>query len=426
MRSAAAVAMLAFAPILAGACLPSSMDVSLAIRWAFGGMAMMLAVLVLHAVGAPASVAIGAATVVAAAGVVRVRSIVELWRRSTSSDRVVATLVFVPVLAAAIFTLSTPIDAGDAVMAWYAKARAFLGWQPLARLPYAEYPNLMTMAWSLLLRLTGWANEPTARLVFVAVYAAFALALRDIVVTPSRHTMWVVPLAVLATFDLRLITNGYQDAAVGALGGLAVVLFAGHLQSGDRSRALLGLFFAAAIGLVKLEGAVLGAVLVFAWLAAQRFAPLRTAWWLRGWIMYAAVALIWPVMVRVYGLQLDQGQYNAFEGASLLDIPARLGRLPAIGGALIATGPRFLVPLAATTVLAAGAWWFVKSARPVLTFLMVAAVLHAASIAGVFLLTNLELWWHLATAFDRLVLQQAIALWTPAMVVTAVSLAEAR
>jgi hypothetical protein len=425
MRALAAVVALVFVPALAGCWLPRSLDVPVAARWGFGAVLLLLVVTVLHGIGVGPPVAFVAAAVVVAAGAARVSSAIGAIRRASATDRAIAALVLVPVVAAALFTLSTPVDAGDAVMAWYAKARALLDWPPVAQVPYAEYSNLGTMGWSLLLRVSGWAYEPAARLVFPALYAAFALSLSDSLERPlSRHAIWAVPLAMLATFDLRLIANGYQDVPVASVAGLASVLLANHLRTGDRGHGLLALFFAGTLGLIKIEGVVLAAVLVVSWLAIQRFEPLRRRSWIPGLLMVCALAALWPALVWIHGVRVDQGQYSAFEGASMTDLFGRSARLPTIARAFIATGPRFLVPLAAGLVLGVAAWRRSPAARRVLTFFGLAVVLHSLWIVAVFLLTNLDVNWHLATAFDRLVLQQAICVWTPAMVVSAVGLAD--
>jgi hypothetical protein len=425
MRPLIAVASLVLVPALAGCALPASLDVPIATRWAFGAMAIGTTVTVLHGFGASATMALAIAAVIVAFGAARCAPVAAAVRRASMADRAVAALVLLPILAAALFTLSTPVDAGDAVMAWYAKARSLLDWQPVSQLPYAEYPNLGTMAWSLLLRVTGWANEPAARLVFLALYAAFALSVPDVLERPRpRHAIWIVPLALLATFDLRMATNGYQDVPVASMAGVAAVLFAAHLRTGDRARGMLALFFAGTLALIKLEGAVLGGLLVFVWLLVQRLAPLRSRSWTAGLLMFVALLALWPAIVSIYDLRLEQGQYNAFEGASLVDLAGRLSRLPTIARAFIGTGPRFLVPLVALVVLASSAAWYSSSTRRVLAFFAMAAVAHSAWIVAVFLLTNLDVNWHLATALDRLVLQQVICLWTPALIVSAAALAD--
>jgi len=424
MRSLLAIMCLAVLPALAGCWLPASLDVPVAVAWAFGGAVMTLVAVLLHAVGASPYVAIGAAIVLALSGASRANRLYDALRRATPGERVLAALVLVPIAAAALFTLSTPVSAGDAVMAWYAKARALVDWQPLARLPYAEYPDLGMMAWSMLLRVTGWAHEPAARLVFLAIYAAYAFSLADIPGKPlPPQAVWIVPLAVIATFDLRLITNGYQDATLGAMAGLAAILLAGDLQTPDGGRATIGLFFAGTLGLLKLEGAVLGLAIVAAWIVVRRFYRSRR-WPAAGLLTYVTVAIVWPVLSWSHRLPVEQGQYNAFEGVTLLDLPARLTRLPTIAQAFLDTGPRFLVPLGALLVLSAAAWRRCPNIRPLLLFLGLATGAHALSIVTVFLLTNLDVSWHLATAFDRLVLQQVVCLWTPAMIGSAVALAE--
>jgi hypothetical protein len=425
MQSLLAIACIAILPALAGCWLPARLDVPIAVGWAFGGVATTLIAVVLHAIGLGPTVTIAVATLAALGGAFRAHRVHDAIVRATTTERLLAGLVLVPIVAAALFALSTPVSAGDAVMAWYAKARALLDWPPLGQLPYAEYPDLGMMAWSLLLRVTGWAHEPAARLVFLAIYAAFALSLADMLGKPlSPYAAWIVPLAVFATFDLRLITNGYQDATLGAIGGLSAILLGNHLQTHDRGRAMIGLFFAGTLGLVKLEGAVLGAVLVVAWIIAQRFCPLRSRWSLIGLLVYAALAMLWPVLSWTHRLPLEQGQYSAFEGVNILDIPSRLARLPDIARAFLDTGPRFLVPFGALLVLWVAAWQRSAAIRPLLAFLGLAAAGHAFSIVTVFLLTNLDVSWHLATAFDRLVLQQVVSIWTPAMIASAVGLAD--
>jgi len=181
------------------------------------------------------------------------------------------------------------------------------------------------------------------------------------------------------------------------------------------------LFFAGTLALIKLEGAVLGGVLVFAWLAVQRFEPVRSRSWTTGLLMFVGLVAVWPLQVWTYHLRLEQGQYNAFEGVALFDLFGRVGRLPTIARAFVATGPRFLVPLAAVLALGYSAIRTAASARRVLTFFAIAAAAHSLWIVAVFLLTNLDVNWHLATALDRLVLQQVICLWTPALVLSAVT-----
>jgi hypothetical protein len=426
MRPLLAACSLVLVPTLAGGWLPPSYEVPAAARWMFGALATLWIAVVLHGIGVGFAPTVAAMAVFAAAGARRVVPIARKgWALSSSRDRAIAALLLVPVLCAGLFTLSTPVDAGDALMAWYAKARGLLAWQPLARLPFAEYPDLGAMGWALLLRISGWGYEPVARLVFVAVYAAFALTVPDVLGRPlSRHAVWLVPLGVLATFDLRLITNGYQDAVVASAGGLAAVMLGRSLQTNDRGRATVGLVVAGSLGLFKVEGLVLGALLVASWLVVQGFRPLVVRWSIRALLAFGALSLWWPMMVSIHKLPATQGEFNSLQNLFLVRMPERVTRMRLIAEAFLATGPRFLVPLGAVLVLSIVAARRAAGVRRLLMFLGLAAAGHAAWIVVVFMLTNLDVQWHLATALDRLVLQQAIGLWTPAMIASAVCLVD--
>src|SRR4029079_10585013 len=80
--------------------------------------------------------------------------------------------------------------------------------------------------------------------------------------------------------------NGYQDVPLASAAGISAVLLASHLRTADRSRGMLGLFFAGTLALIKLEGAILGGVLGLAWLVVERFEPLRSRSWLGGLLMF--------------------------------------------------------------------------------------------------------------------------------------------
>jgi hypothetical protein len=388
-------------------------------RLAAAGVSATLVISVVHGVGGRSRAAFIASAVILALtwAISRGRSTPVSGR-----DRLVAGLLLALIAAAALFTVAFPVDEFDAVAIWYSKTRALASWRPLPELPYPAYPDLGPTAWALLLRATG--AEQAGRLIFLALYAAWALSVSALLDRPlPRAAAWIVPMCVLATFDYRAVTSGYQDMPIAALAGLAAVLLGRSLTTGDRTQAALGLFFAGVMGMVKLEGVFLGAILAASWMLASCFAPRQPSAVRRVGLLaaFAAPAAVWPALVAFNRIPLESFQGMAFEGIRPSDLISRFGRLPQILAALVHLGPTYLCAVGATTCVAITAWRRRPPVRPLLEFLSLAVAVHTAWIVAVFMLTNDDLVWHLETALSRLVFQQT-CLWTTALIVAGVTL----
>lgn len=417
---------LALAPALAGRSVRHLVGGPVA--WAFGFTILSLAFAVLHAARVPQAAAYAVVLFVAAVATLTG------WRRPadpTRLPRLWAVLIAVFGAGIAIATVWLPVDDWDAVAIWYAKTRALLLWRPLADLPLPTYPDLGPSAWALMLSLTGLGNEPIARLVFPAIGVAWLASLPLLFAGLIRE--WRPPLILalfviaVATFDFQTATSGYQDPIVAAVAGIAAILLGNVLlREGEprRGQVALAFFFAGSLGMIKAEGALLGIILVVSWsvvfAVTRGWRALRTAIPVATVAMYVGLVLLWPVTIGLAGIDVSRMQRFTFEDHSARRFVDGLSRLPTIvrgfAGVSRTYSFVFLSAIVASIGAVRTAW-----ARPILGWLWSIAAVHSAWIAGVFVLTNLDLDWHIRTALVRLVSQHAFV-WVLALAVSAAAL----
>jgi hypothetical protein len=402
------------------------------VAWAFGFIVLSLSFAVLDAARVPQPIAYAAVPLLATAAAL-------VGRRRAGADetplpRLWSALVAAFAVCIAIETVWLPVNDWDAVAIWYAKARALLLWHAPADLPMPTYPDLGPAAWALMLSLTGLGNEPIARLVFPAICVAWLASLP--LLFEGRGREWRPSLVVglfiiaVATFDFQTATSGYQDPLIAAVAGLAAILLGNALgivkqeDEPPRGRIALAFFFAGSLGMIKTEGAVLGVIMIGSWSIAfavtRGWRALRAAVPVTTVLLYVALVLLWPVLMVVGGIDVSHMQRYTFQDHSVRRFIGGVSRLPAIGRGFAQVSLTYSLVFLSAAVASVGALrspW----TRPILGWLWSIAALHSAWIAGVFILTNLDLEWHIRTALLRLVSQHAFV-WVLALATSAVAL----
>jgi hypothetical protein len=428
MRTVLAIAALAVVPALAGAGVRRQTNT--AVAWAAGWIAIALTAAIAHAVRAPQGVAYAAIAVCAAGGTAFTArdgagraSLAPPWRY----------LVGLLAVCTALNTVWLPVQEWDAVAIWYAKTRGLLEWRSVAALELPLYPTLGASAWALMLAISGLALEPIARLALPMLCIAAIGALPLLFDAPDRmlprRTLVIVFLVAVATFNVGAATSGYQDQLIAAVIGIAAILLARALRDPTaRSAALdvtLGCAFAGSAAMIKVEGTVAAVALVTSWVAV--------AWSSHGRTAIAAVVkpvapvvlvlmvALWPAIALASGLSASNFQPGIWTDVSPARFASGLSRLPQIARAYGALGPTWYLPITAAAAASAGAWFAAPNTRSTLAWLWSFAVLHTLWNVGLFVVTNVDVAWHLRTALDRLESQHGFA-WTIILAVALVSL----
>lgn len=427
MMPVLAIALLVFVPWLAGHAV--GMGGGHAARWVLGVVIVSGSASLLFAIGVPWlwALAMPVATCVSTAGW-RAKGAGgdSRWRHSPW----LALALGIVGLALGVITVASPVDLWDAVAIWYPKARAILDGLPLALVPHRDYPNAGAIAWASLLGLAGTGAESVTRLLFPMLYVAWTFALTDIFSGPVRGALAAVVFAAAVTAaTLAPITSGYQDIVLMSVAGVAAVLFLRTLRADrdfahDPRAATPALVVTAGLGLIKSEGLFLAAALLIGWLTALRHERSEALTTPRSkWVVAIAGAAVfaWPLVLWWNGMSLLEGQDATFESISARTALSRLDRLPHIVSFMIHLSPTLTFPFAAAGLLSMTAWANAPSVRPRLLLLWISLALYLAWIAGVFMLTNVDLDWHLRTAMPRLFNQLGFA-WTSATVVAAAGL----
>lgn len=400
--------------------------------WWLGTAVAALAVVIGHAIRIPQPVVLVAISVATAISLVaRVRR--GSWRTTPSRRDVVQAallaLLISPLVAAGVLrTLDHPALGADAIVIWYAKAKALYQWLPFRELPFENYPALGPAAWMLVLQWVGADRENIGRVVLVLPYFFWIVTLLELFPRPwPRASFVVVPGLAVLFFDFDRFTHGDQDGFLMMTAGMATIFMVKvllRLSSAEgtaaqilpaltatadgRRDAFLGAFFAGILGLIKQEGTVLGLILVVSWVAAI-LAHERPARWgpmvrrlLPSLLTYAAVAALWPTLLLINGVDVRKVQGEAFTVASVTQALGNVDRWPTIQPFFVNYYRAAAPLLVAAAVASVGLAWTCQRTRVVLAFLWGVLILHSGFVLVVFLSTRQQLLWHLRTAFERL------------------------
>ncbi len=312
------------------------------------------------------------------------------------------------VLAGVAYCVLDPVRVWDAHLIWLARVRLLEQWIPLWRfqelqITRPEYPFLGAAAWWFIQAISRVPVE-AARVVFLFAYVAFFLA--ALARYSASWNMGGVALAIFfcyACFGLEII-NGYQDGFLMVSAGMVALAL---LHWGDRGMAWIAPL-AAALSLIKAEGAVLGPLVLLCWIASapQRFA---TVWrdsshggGVRiGTLLFIVLISAWPFFLWQSGLDPGRVQGDAFRIDSLGVFAEQVDRVPAILSKIVsdyAAAPWVAIPF-----LAAVVWGGTLDRNR--RFLLAFVSLHVLFVVVVFWLTQLPFEWHLASAGPRLLAQ---------------------
>ena len=331
---------------------------------------------------------------------------------AVSGASVRATTAFLPlVLFGVAYSVLDPVRVWDAHLIWLARVRLLDQWIPLSRfqelqVTRPEYPFLGAAAWWWT-QAIGQIPVEAARVVFLFAYVAFFLA-----VLVRYSAGWRLGARVLAiffcyaSFGLEII-NGYQDGLMMVSVGMVALAF---LEWGDRGVPWISPL-AAALSLIKAEGAILGPLLLLCWIATapRRFATLwrdpAQANGLRiGALTFFALISAWPFFQWQSGLEVGGVQGDAFRIYSLGVFAEQVDRVPVILSKILsyhAAAPWIAIPfLAAVASAAVG-----RSLDLNRKFLLAFVIGHLLFVVAVFWLTQLPFEWHFGSAGPRLLAQ---------------------
>jgi len=362
------------------------------------------------------------------------------WRLVTLRNALHAatlTVFFLPLLCAILLrTLDYPALGADATVIWYAKAKALYEWVPFPERPFPNYPELGPAAWMSVLKWVGPEREHLGRLILVLPYFFWFLAALELFDRPYPWASAIVlPTVALLFFDFERFTRGDQDGLVMMTAGMAAIFLAKiliHVSPADRrlkdrfalllstpqgrQDCFLGAFFSGLLGLIKQEAAILGFIVVLTW-ASIVLACARPAHWRRVLVRllpygltYTSLAVLWPLLVFLHGIDVTEIQGEAFTVSSVIHAVGHVDRWPQIGAYFADHYRSEGWVFVACLVLSSAAAWVVRRLRPALLFLWIVYGLHAVFVAFVFLATRESVQWHLETAFARLTLQGRFAL----------------
>lgn len=416
---------LAFAaiPLLTGMAIPGSLGA--ATRWYLGLIALGASMMLFHCLGLPRVLAMSLLVMgMSAAMLLGARRLVRRPSLEEVAQALVLMLVLIAPLANVFFTsVDLPVYQGDALLVWWGKTNGMTAWAPMRALPFPNYPELGPACWMLALKIAGAANESIGRSILGLVYIAW-LAAMPRMLGRSWPALLAMAVSLPGVFDRDMIANGYQDGFLTATAGMAAIflirilwclespiherLIALRASSDGRTDLVLAGVFCGALGLIKNEGAIIGAILVAMFLLVlvththprnwrRLIAPLRSFG-----VAYLLVAATWPVLLLLHGLSPLDVQGPAFTARSVLSAFTALDRWPLIRSnfTYYFDHHRQLVTLAEWS--APAAFILAPRARKAVLFAAGAVMLHLAFVAWVFLSTKQTLAWHLQTAFLRL------------------------
>jgi len=330
-----------------------------------------------------------------------------------SPPGVTTVLPLVPLAVAGIgYCVLDPVQMWDSYLIWLARVRLLEQWTSLSRfgelgIIYPEYPYLGSAAWWWT-EWTGHVPVESGRVIFLFTYLAFFLAVlarQERAMSIRVRLLWV--FFAYACFSLEII-NGYQDGFLMASAGMVALAF---LQWGDRGAVWI-MPLAAALSLIKTEGAILGLILVVCWFASNvsrvptmQANRMNRYVFLLGTVGFVSILAIWPWLQLRNGLDPANVQGAAFRIRSLGIVVSQLDRFQTILRAIglyYAQRPWITLPfLAAVAVSLVPGERLDRQRR----FLLGFVALHLLFVMTIFWLTQEPFEWHLGAALPRLLLQ---------------------
>ncbi len=330
--------------------------------------------------------------------------------------------------------INTPLDQNDATHIWYNKAQHIYFWKPLKEIASAAYPNLGASLWASTLKIIAF-QEQFGRLLFPTTYVFLIVALLQVKIRSSWGRL--IFLGNTAALSISLLNpgiwNGYQDfflATVAANAAFLLARIANKRSIHHTQDLLLAAFFLGNLYLIKNEGLILAAIIVFAFclsLILHGNLPeliiiinknrIATA---TGLILLLGIPLMWLMTLISTGTNPSEVQGDAFTLSGILKIPMNLERIDIIleylrhwiSEKIWLIGPAIFISMANIVLI--------TRMRLTNVFLWFSILIHTLFITTVFLATNADINWHLRTAFDRLMDQHCLIY----LVVFAINLTE--
>jgi hypothetical protein len=314
-----------------------------------------------------------------------------------------------------------PLEAWDAVVIWFNKARDLYQGTPISQLHFVNYPPLGPMYWAFVMKFTGGLWESYGRLLFPTMYFFWMLALPYMFpkCIPAWIFLIVIPGLGWLFFDMFAFTSGYQDGFVTICAGMAAIHLCKTLLEDKRRRQtdyLLALYFAGTDALVKNEGAVLAMILYTAWFLTLIVTERHNFNWkylrslIPGGMLFLLLLSIWPGLLIYHGQDPSQVQGPAFTINSIANSYENIDRLPMIKDYFV---EHYFHPQTKTilscTLLSIITAALVPITTRVMVFLWVTALGHILFMVLVYLATGSPLEWHLTFSLKRLAFHHSFA-----------------
>jgi hypothetical protein len=314
---------------------------------------------------------------------------------------------------------------GDALSIWLNKTKSiYIGLSyPDLTVDLVQYPSLVPTFEAFVMRFAG-RYEPVYGLYFGPIaYFFWVLSFLNIYKYKPGWIMAATLCSIAIFFFDDYVINGYQDKILMMTAGMSVLAYLQFFieyslpggQEWSRKPQLqfwLGTFFAAMLSLIKLEGNIMGLILVCASLLVIYFTrPKQTSAFFKknyaSIITFIVILLLWPIILYTGNVSLSNIQGKTLTLSSLFDIPQHLERIFIIWRYFVSyfrENSLILVLSAFLTIFA-----FLKSPqlRVSLAYLWLIWFVHSIFITLIFLSTRSPLVWHLDTSFSRLASQHA-------------------
>jgi hypothetical protein len=315
-----------------------------------------------------------------------------------------------------LLVLSDPISAWDAVAIWYQKTLAYYYWAPLEQIPTLNYPNLFPIFWSFILTLNG-NLEGIGRLIFPLIYNLFFLEIYLIFKTNSKKDFYLCAalLYLASIFRNDLTYNGYQDAALLAVAGIATANFikiyiSASTNPNNLSKLRINFYYALALlgslGFIKNEGLIFSLILlIIPLIITVKFNIIRNYDYLILSVLYFILLLFWQIILYFYHVDLNNIQGDAFKLNSISDLLTQTSRTPVITQYYKSFFSQYYLIISGSVLLSLMAVVLDFSKAWIIGSLWLITFLHSLFILCVFLLTKQDLAWHLDSAFSRLMYQ---------------------
>ncbi|HNV86051.1 MAG TPA: hypothetical protein PKL97_03680 [Candidatus Omnitrophota bacterium] len=350
-----------------------------------------------------------------------------IFPERVSPEMIGTGIIFFLLFCSYLDVLANPLTAvhWDALATWWNKTRALYFWPPFAETPVAgwdflNYPYLGPMLELLIIRCTGVLSESFGRLLFPTVYFLWILAFNSLFFGKVRwKTVWLIPFTAVLFYDRRAFTSGYQDGFVGVICGMAALHFIRFFLRQDWPRndddgwdtdLFLGVFFSGAASFVKCEGLFLGIILaasafltfLFAGKNGGLLGKIRRL--LPYGVFFGILICVWPGILLWNHANVLRMQ-TAFVASDIFRFHENLARWGIIrlfvSDSLLRNGPVIL----ASVILSCASAVAVPRTRRILAFLWIALAGHGVFVTFLYFVTHLNLQWHLANSFGRLMFQ---------------------